>query len=100
MDRQTEEIIRISLACSIKYDKEAQCYCAHCSKLNIYSAGRTEKEAAQAMAGAVQIWARHYEKHGILRDMLVKHGAIERHVNIGFNGDASHVTSPATLAAV
>ncbi|MCY4131369.1 MAG: hypothetical protein OXF39_01835 [Nitrospira sp.] len=50
--------------------------------------------------GAMQLWVNHYEQHGMLRTMLEKHGLLERRVQLGLNGDATHVTSPPTFVVV
>lgn len=90
----------ISVSAMISYDEAAGCYLAHCPTLNLYSAGKTEEAAERAIMGAIKLWANHYEQHGMLRTMLEKHGLLERRVQLGVNGEATHVTSRPTLAAV
>ncbi len=95
-----EDLTYIDLSCTIHFDPESGCYVAFCSKLDLYTAGRTEKIATQSMVDAIDMWMKHYEKHGLLKSKLFERGAIERSVRVAVNGEANCVARSAELIAV
>lgn len=95
-----EDLTYIDLSCTIHFDPESGCYVAFCSKLDLYTAGRTEKIATQSMVDAIDMWMKHYEKHGLLKNKLFERGAIERSVRVAVDGEANCVARSAELIAV
>lgn len=66
--------IHMQLTCTVREDKEADCYVSHCPALNVFSAGNTELEAFEAIRSALTMYALALYKKNRLDEKLLTTG--------------------------
>lgn len=65
----------------VKYDQIARCFCSYCPELDLYSAGDSENEAAEALLEAVMLFIKHCSQDEILDEALQKRGLTVNNAN-------------------
>ena len=62
--------IHMQLTCTVREDKDTNCYVSHCPILNVFSAGNSELEAIEAIRSALKMYARALLKQNRLGEKL------------------------------
>jgi predicted RNase H-like HicB family nuclease len=64
----------MSLRGATRYDEKARIYVGYCPALNVYSQGRTQSEAMEALRSILGSYLETCYEHGILHSVLTKAG--------------------------
>jgi predicted RNase H-like HicB family nuclease len=66
--------IHLQLDCTVREDKQTDCYVGHCPALDVFSAGNTELEALESIRSALSMYVVSLYKHNRLDEKLLTTG--------------------------
>lgn len=67
-------VIQFRLGATVKRDDLTGVFVSHCPSLDVYSQGRTDEEARDALQDALRLYLSHCFKRGILEEVIAKRG--------------------------
>lgn len=74
MESQPPVLLCFKLPVSVKYDENSRCFSSYCAPLDLHSAGKTERDAHEAIKSAVSMFVRLCFQRNVLDDFLTERG--------------------------